>query len=141
MFAWQRSTAADFSEQGKQSPAFEHLLERAKKGEAEGITALYRHFLPGVFGYIAARVPDRALAEDLTSEVFLKMVEGISRVRTHEEAGIAAWLFQIARITIAGHYRQQEKQPDFVPLEPAREEGDRDTWENHTVLTNHPGTD
>src|SRR5579864_1587673 len=100
MFSWRRSIEAEFSKPGKQPPAFEHMLERAKKGEAEGITALYRHFLPGVFGYIAARVPDRTLAEDLTSEVFLKMVEGIARVRTCEEAGIAAWLFQVARITI-----------------------------------------
>src|SRR5215472_2901509 len=141
MFSSRQSTEGKPTGWRTPLPAFEHLLERAKKGEAEGITALYRHFLPGVFGYIAARVPDRALAEDLTSEVFLKMVEGISRVRTHEEAGIAAWLFQVARITIAGHYRQQEKHPDFVPLELAREDGDRDTWENHIVLTNSPDTD
>src|SRR6516225_6239233 len=141
MFVWQRSTAADFSEQGKQSPAFEHLLERAKKGEAEGITALYRHFLPGVFGYIAVRVSDRTLAEDLTSEVFLKLVEGIARVRTHEEAGIAAWLFQVARMTIAGYYRQREKQPDLLSLEPANEEGDTDSWGYLAALVNHPDTD
>ena len=141
MFSWRRSTGAEFSEAGKQLSAFEHMLERAKKGEGEGITALYRHFLPGVFGYIAARVPNRSIAEDLTSEVFLKMVEGISRVRTHEEAGIAAWLFQVARITIAGYYRQQEKQPDFVSLEPANEEWDTDTWQNSVALMNHPDTD
>src|SRR5215472_27036 len=119
MFSWHHSTGGESTHKGKQLPAFEHTLAQAKKGEAEGITALYRHFLPGVFGYIAVRVPDRSLAEDLTSEVFLKMVEGIEKVRTHEEAGIAAWLFQVARFTIAGHYRQQEKQPDFVALEPA----------------------
>lgn len=142
MFSWQRSsTGSAFSDRGKQLPAFEHMLERAKKGEAEGITALYRHFLPGVFAYIAARVPDRSIAEDLTSEVFLKMVEGIEKVRTREEAGIAAWLFQVARITIAGYYRQREKQPDFVSLEPANEEGDTHTCEHYFALANHPDTD
>jgi RNA polymerase sigma-70 factor (ECF subfamily) len=142
MFSWQRSTTGGaFSDRGTQLPAFEHMLERAKKGEAEGITTLYRHFLPSVFAYIAARVPDRSIAEDLTSEVFLKMVEGIEKVRTREEAGIAAWLFQVARITIAGYYRQREKQPDLVSLEPANEEGDTNTWEHHIALTNHPDTD
>jgi RNA polymerase sigma-70 factor (ECF subfamily) len=141
MFAWQRSTKTEFSEPGERLPAFEHMLARAKKGESEGITALYHHFLPGIFGYIAARVPDRCIAEDLTSEVFLKMVEGIARVRTQEEAGIAAWLFQVARITIAGYYRQQEKQPDCVYLEPANEEGDAETWENYVTPVNHPDTD
>jgi RNA polymerase sigma-70 factor (ECF subfamily) len=141
MFAWQRPTEAEFSEPGKRLPAFEHMLARAKKGEAEGIAALYRHFLPAIFGYISARVPDRSIAEDLTSEVFLKMVEGIARVRTHEEAGIAAWLFQVARFTIAGYYRQQEKQPDCVSLEPANAEGDTETWGNYVALVNHPDTD
>jgi RNA polymerase sigma-70 factor (ECF subfamily) len=138
MFSWRQSTGAQCTDQG---PAFEHTLAQAKKGDAEGITALYRHFLPGIFGYIAARVPNRSIAEDLTSEVFLKMVEGIARVRTHEEAGIAAWLLQVARFTVAGYYRQQEKQPDCVSLEPANEEGDGDTWGSAVVLVNHPDTD
>src|SRR5215470_5530917 len=138
MFSWRQSTGGEFSQRGQPVPAFEQMLEKAKRGEAEGITALYRHFLSGVFGYIAARVPDRSTAEDLTSEVFLKMVEGIHKVRTNEEAGIAAWLFQVARITIAGYYRQREKQPDFVSLEPANEDGNTDNTENYITLVNHP---
>ncbi len=138
MFFWRRSTGSEFSERGKPWPAFEHMLERAKKGEAEGVTALYRHFLPGVFGYIVARVPDHSTAEDLTSEVFLKMVEGIDRVRTHEETGFAAWLFQVARFTVAGYYQQREKQPNCVSLEGINEEGNTDILEQ---LTNHSATD
>jgi RNA polymerase sigma-70 factor (ECF subfamily) len=97
-------------------PTFRHVLERARRGESEGLSAIYRHFLPGIFGYIAARVPDRATAEDLTSEVFLQMVEGIAHVRTNEEAQFAAWLFQVARITVAGYYRKVKKQPVMEPL-------------------------
>lgn len=51
-------------------------LDAARRGESEALSILYRQFLSGVFGYIATRVPDRATAEDLTSEVFLKMVAG-----------------------------------------------------------------
>jgi RNA polymerase sigma-70 factor, ECF subfamily len=138
MFSWRRSSGGECSEQEKQLSAFERMLERAKKGEAEGVTALYRHFLPGVFGYIAARVPDRSTAEDLTSEVFLKMVEGIDRVRTHEEAGFAAWLFQVARFTVAGYYQQREKKPDCVSLEAINGEGNTDILEQ---LTSHSATD
>jgi RNA polymerase sigma-70 factor (ECF subfamily) len=99
-------------------PEFHQILERARRGEAEGLSALYRHFLPGVFGYIAARIPERVNAEDLTSDVFLQMVEGIAHVRSHEEAQFAAWLFQIARIAVAGYYRKAKKQPATVSLEP-----------------------
>jgi len=94
------------------------LLDCARRGESEALSTLYRQFLPGVFAYIAVRVPDRATAEDLTSEVFLKMVEGISRIRASDEAGFAAWILQIARIAVAGYYRKREHQPVFVSLEP-----------------------
>jgi RNA polymerase sigma-70 factor, ECF subfamily len=99
-------------------------LDAARRGESEALSILYRQFLPGVFGYIATRVPDRATAEDLTSEVFLKMVEGIGQLRTNNEAGFAAWLLQIARLTVAGYYRKYEGLPTLVSLEPGdREDG------------------
>lgn len=112
--------------------AIDHLLDRACQGESEALSLLYRHFLPGIFGYIAARVPQRVLAEDLTSEVFLKMVEGISQFRARDEASFTAWLLQIARMTVAGYYRKQENRPVLLPLEPAGGE------EELAVSTNHP---
>src|SRR5438876_5445333 len=106
--------------------AISRQLDRARRGESEALSMLYRQFLSGVFGYIAARVPDRTTAEDLTSEVFLKVVEGVGRLRAEDEASFAAWLFQIARMTVAGYYRQREKQPIFVPLvEPAYREEEK----------------
>ncbi len=68
--------------------AIDRQLDRARRGEPEALSALYRQLLPGVFGYIAARVPDRATAEDLTSDVFLQMVESISRLRANDEASV-----------------------------------------------------
>lgn len=97
--------------------AMSHQLDLARRGEAEALGALYRQFLPSVFGYIAARVPDRSTAEDLTSEVFLKMVEGIDRLRASDEAGFAAWLLQIARVSVAGYYRKREHLPALASLE------------------------
>jgi RNA polymerase sigma-70 factor, ECF subfamily len=99
--------------------AIDHVLDRACQGESEALSVLYRRFLPGIFGYIAARVPDRTIAEDLTSDVFLAMVENIPRLRARNEAGFTSWLLQIARVTVAGYYRKQEKQPIRLPLEHA----------------------
>jgi RNA polymerase sigma-70 factor (ECF subfamily) len=98
--------------------AFKGQLDRARRGEPEALSALYRQLLPGVFGYIAARVPDRATAEDLTSDVFLQMVERISQLRATDEASVTAWILQIARVTVAGYYRKRAHQPAFVSLEP-----------------------
>ncbi len=140
MFSW-RSIGGVSRDQEKQTPVFEQTLAHAKKGNTEAMTALYRHFLPGVFGYITARVPDRSTAEDLTSEVFLKMVEKIGSVHATEEASFAAWLLRVARVTIAGYYRQREKQPDTVSLTPMDKEGDAWINESYTAFVNHPDTD
>jgi RNA polymerase sigma-70 factor (ECF subfamily) len=120
MIFWRRSPDDTQSGQEQQLPAFSSMLDRARQGEAEAISALYRHFLSGVFWYIAARVPDRPTAEDLTSEVFLEMVEGIHKVRADNEATFASWLFQIARITVAGYYRKRERVPTSLSLENER---------------------
>lgn len=92
------------------------FLDRARQGDSEALSALYRQFLPGIFGYIAMRVPDRATAEDLTSEVFLQMVAGIHNLKANDAVGFTAWLLRIARITVAGYYRKRAQQPALLPL-------------------------
>jgi RNA polymerase sigma-70 factor, ECF subfamily len=101
------------------------LLKDAQQGDSDALSVLYRRFLPAIFGYIATRVPQRTIAEDLTSDVFLQMVEGIHALRARDEASFAAWLLQIARMTVAGHYRKRERQPQTfsLPDEDAEEEG------------------
>ena len=124
MFSRRQTSVSSDADLPVRSLAFVEHLERAKRGDSEALSALYRQFLPRVFGAIAAHVPDRATAEDLTSEVFLKMVEGISQVRASVEASFAAWLFQIARLTIASHYRKLQRQPALLPMELALWEHD-----------------
>jgi RNA polymerase sigma-70 factor (ECF subfamily) len=115
------------------------LLDDARRGESEALSVLYREFSPGVFAYITLRVP-YGMAEDLTSEVFLKMVESIHHLRTSDEIGFIGWLLQIARISIANYYRQRKKQPMYVRFEPAllRKEDTSETW---MIPANHPDTD
>ncbi|HZR42209.1 MAG TPA: sigma-70 family RNA polymerase sigma factor, partial [Ktedonobacteraceae bacterium] len=104
----------------------------------EGLSILYHKFLPGVFSYIASRVPDRFTAEDLTSEVFLKMIEGIGQIKATEEARFAAWLLQVARITVADYYRKREKVPVSVSLELPFGENE---GEGYMLPTNDPHAD
>jgi len=89
--------------------SFPQLLGCAKKRDPEALSTLYQHFLPAVFGSIASRIADQSTTEDLTSEVFLKMLEGIHRVQAQDEASFAAWLFRIVTITVARYYQSREK--------------------------------
>jgi RNA polymerase sigma-70 factor, ECF subfamily len=119
--------------------AIERLLDRAREGEDEALSILYNQFLPGIFGYIAIRVPDRTTAEDLTSEVFLQMIEGIHQLRAKDEAGFTAWLLRIARIVVAGYYRKREKQPMLVAL--PTDSYDETQREHSNLAASHPNSD
>jgi RNA polymerase sigma-70 factor (ECF subfamily) len=140
MVSWWRSSGKNTRAPEEQMPSFESQLDGAKRGDKEALSALYYQFLPVVYGAIATRVPDRATAEDLTSEVFLKMVEGISQVYSTDEAGFGSWILRIARNTIAGYYRKRQAQPEVIPLEIPHWEED-EQGESQAIPASHPDYD
>jgi RNA polymerase sigma-70 factor (ECF subfamily) len=101
------------------------VLVRAKQLDSEALGELYQQFLPLVYGYVAARVADRRLAEDITSEVFVSMLESITKLRATDQAGFSAWLLKIARFRIADHFRAQASEPALAPGTISNEEGEQ----------------
>ena len=69
-------------------------------------TDLYRQYLPRILNYVRLRVDGEALAQDLTADVFERAVSRQHTLRRPEAFG--AWLFRIARNTVAGHYRRRQ---------------------------------
>jgi RNA polymerase sigma-70 factor (ECF subfamily) len=101
---------------------FVTILARARGGDKAVLGGLYRHFLPAVYRYISARVNDVLLAEDLTSDTFFAMLEGINNVRAEDELGYATWLLGIARNVVAQHFRRQGMRPTHVSTLPEQYE-------------------
>lgn len=87
------------------------LIARAQQRDREAIAELYRRHVQSIARYIAYRVSDEALVEDLTAEVFLRMVEALPEYRV-TGAPFEAWLYRIAAARIADHYRQAERHPE-----------------------------
>ena len=92
------------------------LLRRAKEGEPKVVSALYERYQRSIYRYLYYRVGDPQTAEDLTSEVFLRMIEALSNYNNQNNISFQAWLFQIARNLSIDHYRKMGAQRD-VPLE------------------------
>src|SRR2546423_15270644 len=82
--------------------------------EETPLGSTFRENAARIYRFIYAKVGNRAAAEDLTSEVFLKAVRWLAQDRSAES--IRAWLYIVARSTIADYWRQQSRQPT-VPLE------------------------
>ena len=79
------------------------------------VGTIYEKSRLDIFRYLYYRVGDKQVAEDLTSEVFIRMIRSIQDYRT-KNASIEAWLYQIARNLAIDHHRKMRVR-DHVPLE------------------------
>ncbi len=80
-------------------------MRLAKARSPEAWTQIYQTHYRTIYRYTRARVFDETTAEDLTSAVFEGALKGI---RTYQYRGrpLLAWLYRIARNTVASHQRQ-----------------------------------
>jgi len=79
-----------------------------------GLLALYDRALPHVYGYLAARVRDRALAEDLTAETFLAAVRAVNENKGSDLS--IPWLVTVARNKLVDHWRRAAREQRTLQL-------------------------
>jgi RNA polymerase sigma-70 factor (ECF subfamily) len=101
------------------------LIARAKQGDKNAVSALYEGYAQAIFRYISYRVESDMVAEDLTADVFLRMVQGLPR---YEDTGapFGAWLYRIAASQIADHHRG--KRHTATPLSDDQPSDDTDPF-------------
>ena len=87
------------------------LLERAKGYEPEALAELYDRYAPKMYTYIYRRVGNAALAEDLTSELFLRVLRSLRNDQAWRES-FSAWLYRIAHNLVVDHYRRLPVEPE-----------------------------
>ena len=80
------------------------LVRRAQSGDVEAFGQIYDRYFDTVFRYIYFRVSRRDLAEDLTSETFLRALKRINSF-TWQGRDFGAWLVTIARNLMADHFK------------------------------------
>ena len=80
------------------------LVELAKAGDSEAFGQLYEHYVGQVYRYLYYRVGSVSLAEDLTSETFLRALRRLDSF-TWQGKDFGAWLTTIARNLAMDHYK------------------------------------
>jgi RNA polymerase sigma-70 factor, ECF subfamily len=80
------------------------LVQAAQAGDGEAFGQLYDRYVDTVFRFIYFRVNDRALAEDFTSETFLRALRRIGTI-SYQGRDIGAWFVTIARNIILDHVK------------------------------------
>jgi len=98
------------------------VLRKAQRGDERAFSLIVRAYEVPVFNYVLRLVGDRALAEDLTQEVFIRVFQGLPKFSLRSK--FTTWLFQVTKNRVLDELRASERRPrsvvaidDIAPLE------------------------
>lgn len=94
----------------------EQIMEAVKNGDLQQASLLFERYHLKLFNFLARLAMDRELAEDLTQNVFLRMI----KYRNSYKSGLRfqSWIYQVARNVFTDHYQvQKNKRAGFVDVE------------------------
>jgi len=97
----------------------ERLLVEAAQRDRSRFAELYERNFHRVYAYVARRVAERHVAEDLTAEVFSEALKGIDKFEWRG-APFGAWLLRIASYMVADHWKRQGRESSSLPEEANR---------------------
>jgi RNA polymerase sigma-70 factor (ECF subfamily) len=106
-------------------PAEQRWIDAFKAGDATAFAKIMEHYEPYVLGLIWRMTGDRATAEDLCQETFLKILRGLGSFR--RGSSLKTWIFRIAHNAVVDHARGaghaaeplEELGADTCPPDPA----------------------
>jgi RNA polymerase sigma-70 factor, ECF subfamily len=114
------------------------LVKAAQEGDTDAFGVLYDQYVDMVFRYVLFRVGgDRAFAEDVTSETFLRALRSIGSV-SYQGRDVGAWFVTIARNIVFDHVKSSRYRLEVTTaeLQDNREETSGPEQEVMTEATN-----
>jgi RNA polymerase sigma-70 factor (ECF subfamily) len=108
------------------------VLVAAARVDRQAFRHLYERYVQQIYGFCYLRLGSRELAEDATSEVFVKAMTGLDGYR----GGIfAGWLYRIAQNVVTDTHRRGRRGRHHLSLDAALEVADPDQEIEDTQIT------
>jgi RNA polymerase sigma-70 factor (ECF subfamily) len=83
------------------------LITFSQHGDQDAFASLYNAYLERIHRYVFFRVFDPEVAEDITSQVFLRVWENLNTFQSGRSV-FAAWIYRIAHNAIVDHFRKRK---------------------------------
>jgi len=103
---------------GRDQPLLDRAVRRARDGDREALGYLYLRYADNVYGYVSSIVRDNHEAEDITQQVFAKLLSALAKYEPRE-VPFSAWILRVARNAAVDHMRARRP----LPCEEVREPG------------------
>ncbi len=86
------------------------VLDGLQKLDSQVIGAVYDKYFPEVYRYVYYRLGDQTLAEDIASDVFVRLLEA-AQGRRAPQSNLRAWLISTASHAVMDHLRRKYRRP------------------------------
>ena len=96
--------------------AKQKTLAQKEKLSEKDFTEVYESYHKRIYEFVLRRVSDKHVAEDLTSQIFEKILKSINDFQW-QGVSMSAWVFRIARNSVIDHYRKNNKYKGNVSLD------------------------
>ncbi|MDX1612875.1 MAG: sigma-70 family RNA polymerase sigma factor [Candidatus Promineifilaceae bacterium] len=87
------------------------LLAGVQRLDPEALNQTHETYYPVIYRYIVMKVGNHHAAEDLTSEVFVRLLSAVRDQRAPQNT-LRGWLFRVASIVVADYHRQRYRDRD-----------------------------
>ena len=103
------------------------LIHYRRTGEKIWFEKIYYYFMPKIYNYFYFRTSDRQMSEDLASEVFMKVYNGL-QTKKFNSRSFNVWIYTIARNQLIDYFRKNKKEQAEMFLT---------DWQDEEILQNN----
>ncbi len=90
----------------------QEIVERAKNDD-QAFAVLYDFYFPKIYRYVYSRVGSQPAAEDLVSQVFLKVFTNLKSYK-YQGYSFGAWVYKIATNILIDYYRKESRKKEVI---------------------------
>lgn len=87
-----------------------HVMADLRKLDAQAVGAIYDKYFPEVYRYVRYRFNDDAIAEDIASDVFVRLLEAVKKGQG-PQSNLKGWLIATASNAVNDQLRRQYRRP------------------------------
>ncbi len=89
------------------------LVKQYIAGDEKSLAMLINRHEQKIFGFIYSKVKNKAIAEDVFQEAFIKVIKTLKRGKYNEEGKFLPWVMRIAHNLVIDHFRKSNRLPKF----------------------------
>lgn len=95
----------------------QQVIKQIHNGNVRAFAFIYDKYIQKIYRFVFLKVSTKENAEDLTSQVFIKTLDYLIEKTDKDIQNLNAFLYQVARNTIADFYRQQGRQQEVQQVD------------------------